>query len=490
MKKTPEHPVLLIQSSENCFVPPAWNKKYAPLGLCYLAAALRKAHIPVAILDLDVENHLSTQFESIVRNLNPPIIGVQFNTVTRFAGFDIIKKCRKILPASIIIVGGPHSSQKSVETLSHLTEIDIAVNGEGEKIFPDLCYSLLNGNDWREIQSITYRSNGKIISNPRKDFIEDLDSIPEPAIDLLQYESYFNPVDVGYNQGFKRFTTLITSRGCPFNCSFCVTPINWGRNTRNRSVESILDEIERLITSYKIEAIQFLDDTFNLKSRHLIELCETLIARDVHISWSCYLRVDNVSQEMLRLMKAAGCYAVLYGGESAIPRHLDNTIGKGIDVGQILTLDRYCAEIGIISHGLFIISLPDETFNEAWETIKLANKLKGMSSINALWILPGTRIEKIAFEKNILPKDFSWNDKTYRQNYFPGIARNVPVFFDRLSKKEIGFLMYEWAKNQADFSLYSRFKEAVKSIKSASDLKAFWLAGVGILSSAFHKKPN
>lgn len=477
-----------MQPAGGYFVPPAWDKNYTPIGLCYIAAVLRKKEIPVVILDLDAQKHLVPQLKEILNKLQPPVIGIQFNSETRFVGFDLVRECKRILPESIIVVGGPHISQKSVETLTHIPEIDIAVIGEGEEVFTELCYSILNGNDWSSVQAITYRDNGKIVTNPRISYIKDLDSMPTPAIDLLETESYFAAIDVGYGHGKRRLSSMITSRGCPFNCSFCTTPQNWGRKVRHRSIESIVEEIEQQVVNYNIETIQFLDDTFNVNRKFLFELCETLIAKKLKISWSCYFRADNASEETLKLMKAAGCYALLYGGESAVQKHLDSTIGKETKVEHLLTLDRLCHDIGIVSPGLFIISLPDETYEEAFETIKLAQKLKGMSSINALWILPGTQIEKIAIERNILPSEFTWTDKTVRVNSFPGIVRNIPVFFDKLSKKELGYLMYEWSKSQKNFSLYTRFREALKTVENVNDVKTLFLTGFGILNSALDRR--
>ncbi|UCH88146.1 MAG: cobalamin-dependent protein [Thermoplasmata archaeon] len=440
-----------------------------PLGLAYLAAILEQNEKKVEILDAHVEGLSWKDLHKKLVGSNPDIIGVTFTTETRFDGFKTIKIAKTALPNSTIIAGGPHVSLTAEDTLRHIPELDIIVRGEGENTLLNLINALESKGDFKSVQGISYRENGKIKNNPPEPFIENLDTIPFPARHLLPMDKYNFNVDVP-GKGNLPFTSIMTSRGCPFGCCFCATSEVWGRRFRGRSPQNVIDEIEFVINKYKVKGIWFFDDTFTLNKKRTREICDLIIKKGLDISWFCDVRVDGMDKNLLKKMKDAGCYSIAYGVESGSQRILDEVIGKKIELNQVKNVAKWSREVGIHPRGLFILSLPTETYAEAKITIEFMRELGGENSINILKIYPGNEVENIARGSGILPEDFSWATK-HDQNIpsLPSVIGNAPIFIDKLTWEEIGDLLFEFAELQ-EYSIYKRIPGAIKNIKSYNDL--------------------
>jgi len=233
-----------------------WSKgsTMPPLGLLYIGAVLEKEGIDVRIVPADMKNMSWGDIKQDILDYEPDIIGVTSTTENRFQSFNLVKLAKKIFPQAMAIMGGPHASMAAEDCLAHIPELDLVVRGEGEETMTELCRWHQEGKDLDALDSISgisFRIDGKVKSNPARPLIKDLDSLPYPAFHLVAFEDYNFTFPVP-GQGELPSVNIMSSRGCPFKCNFCATPINWGRNVRMRSPENVVDEIEGLIERYGV----------------------------------------------------------------------------------------------------------------------------------------------------------------------------------------------------------------------------------------------
>ena len=251
-------------------------------------------------------------------------------------------------------------------------------------------------NDCDENCSIKQRDGIRIVNNGPREFIQDLDSLPFPAYDLMPLEKY---TVLGHR--LEHFP-MITSRGCPFGCRYCSSSLFLGRKFRARSPKNVVDEIEWLVGDFKAKYIAFSDDTFTLSKRRVIEICDEIIKRNLDIKWSCSSRVDTISKELLEKMKDAGCSAIYYGVESASQRVL-NYYKKRINLERVKEAVKLTKKAGIEVICSFIIGSPYETKEDMKATLKFALKLNpDYAQFSILTPYPGTDIYREAKEKNLL----------------------------------------------------------------------------------------
>ena len=458
------------------------SKEVMPhIGLAYLAAVLEKNEIQVEILDAQVERLSWNEFKKKYVESKPDIVGITSLTEMRFESFKAAKIAKRSLPESIVIMGGPHASLAAHDTLLNVPAVDIIVRGEGEYSLLETCKVLENNGDLESIRGISYRSDGgEIIHNSARPLIKNLDSLPFPAYSLLPIEKYNFKLNVP-SLGKVSALNVITSRGCPIGCAFCATSKMLGKKWRARSPLNVLEELEYLIDTYGIKAIWFFDDTFTMNKGRVIEICDGIIDRGLNIKFTCSIRVDTIDKELLRKMKEAGCYSIFYGVESGSQRILDEIIEKKISIEQIKKVSNWLNELEILNNPSYIISLPDETNVELNKTITLMHELGGKASFSFLKIYPGTKIEEIAREKGILPKDFSWAKKSDMRKIFslPSVQGDAPIFIDKLSVEELVKIGIEWAESPEsyEYSLFKRALKTIREIRSIDDLRRILLIG-------------
>ncbi|GAH57925.1 unnamed protein product, partial [marine sediment metagenome] len=278
------------------------------------------------------------------------------------------------------------------------SQVDICVRDEGEYTFLELVKALERNQPLKDIKGLTYRENGKFKRNEQRPLIKDLDSIPLPDRKALkmEYKGSFG----GLEFAPKGFTSMVSSRGCPYHCTFC-----YGKRTvgfRTRSVENIMEEILYL-DSEGYKYLNFVDDNFTVSKKRVIRLCRLMQKHKVDLDWICEGRVNQVSDEMLREMKRANCRIIFFGVESANQRILDY-YKKGITPAQSIAAVKKTrkAKIPFIL-GSFIVGAPSETFKEIYSTLKFAQKIDiDFPVYNLLGTMPGTDIWDEMVEKNIL----------------------------------------------------------------------------------------
>ncbi|MFZ3168262.1 MAG: radical SAM protein [Candidatus Methanoperedens sp.] len=370
-----------------------------PLGLVYIASVLEQNEIPVEILDMNALHISPDEFKQIVKEKKTEFIGFGSTTsninIVKELAFDV-----KMLSSAIVIVGGPHPSILSEDTLSD-PNIDIVVRGEGEQTMLEI----MSTSDLSKIKGIYYKdSNKEIKKNEDRPLIENIDSIPFPARHLLPIDKYWSP-------GVKRkpFATILTSRGCPYHCIFCQHGI-FGYTWRFRSPENIVAEIDHLVQTYKVKELDFLDDCFTLDADRVSKVCDYLIERNYDLIWRCSngIRVDRVTKPLLVKMHDAGCVSVAFGVESGDEQILKQ-IKKGTTLDRIEKAVQWSKEIGIETTAFFIIGNIGENEISIQKTIDFAKKLDvDYCHFGILVPFPGTEArEYIEKHGKILIDDFS-----------------------------------------------------------------------------------
>jgi len=358
--------------------------RYFPLGLGYIAAVLRRGGHDVVLLDPEAERMPLHLLEKRLKSEDPDIIGIACSTPNFSLSKKIAAMAKKATDAKVSL-GGIHASALKGRILEDCRDFDYVVYGEGE-------YSMLELADGRElsrIKGLIFRRGGKIVENPPRRVIEDIDSLPYPARDLVNMENYSPSVyvDIG-----KRSATMITSRGCPSMCTFCASHLTQGRMFRPHSPEYVIGEMKHLIDTYGIEHLVIQDDTFTMDNERAKKICRMMVENKLNVSWYCFSRVNTMSRSLIAAMKKAGCYSIGYGVESASEDILRN-IKKGITPDQVRRAFYLSKEFNIRILAFFMFGNPGETRDTIMKTIEFAKELNPeLAFFNLLVPYPGTEI--------------------------------------------------------------------------------------------------
>ena len=468
-------------------VPPAEyvaKTNMAPLGLLSMSSVLEAYGFETIVIDCIAMDYDFKKLRALISKESPEIVGITATTYSRHEALKSAKLVKNENPNSIVVVGGVHFSFTADDTLKHTKEIDIVARGEGEYTLLDIACSVQNNLDLKNILGISYRNDDKIIHNPNRPFIKDLDSLPFPdrkKTPLKKYNQKLEFADIPC-------TSVITSRGCPIKCIFCSVSAMWGSTHRTRSPKNIVDEIEYLLNEYELKGIYFADDTLTFSQKHILGFCREIEKRKLDFKWFCDIRVDNVNKEILKEMKKAGCYYVGFGVESGSPNVL-KLLNKKITHDQVKKCARNCKELGIKTKAFFTYSNPGETEKDLEMTFRFMDKLEPCVDIIApsvLTIFPGTYLEIHAKEIGSLPSDFSWDAPFYsKKNEMLGQPANTPVYIenfdiDTLIKIRTRMLAREVARNEV-FTPPVIFKKGMNKLLHArnfSELKTYGSLGL------------
>lgn len=437
-----------------------------PLGLAYLAAALEREGHRVQILDAFALGLDWTEFEGEVKKAKADLIGMGGLTPTIDGTLRAIQICRPY--TRTIVMGGPHLSVHKQDFLRICPDLDFGIVGEGEVNFPALVKRLEEGKDPGDVPGFV----GKDGFNPPSGTIEDLDALPFPARHLLPGRAYRYALWPG-----KKVTTMITSRGCPYQCIFCDKSI-FGGKWRSRSAQNVLAELEQIVKGLGIQSIIIYDDLFTLKKERVQEICQGILERGLKFNWKCEGRVDRVDKEALSWMKKAGCSLIAYGVESGNQIGLDY-LRKGITLDQIRRAFALTRQAGIKPMAYFILGIPVETFSQGLQTVEFARELKpDYAQFSILSPYRGTKLYEEAQAKG-------W----YRE-----VEANNP--YDQDQKRPV-LLSENWSEEAlqqilriAHKAFYFQPGYILKRMKEVRDLRQFtslWRSGCGLLRWYFSR---
>jgi len=383
-----------------------FRAKFPPTALGYLASFLENAGHTVKIVDCQAEEYGAEDVRREIKNFNPDTVGITASTQLIYEAIKIAKITKENNPNCLTVIGGPHVTYLPTETLEECQSIDVVVRGEGERTFLELLET--KREKWGEVKGITFRSNGKIINNEDRAFIENLDEIPFPAYHLLPMEKYkiYGHVVKEWING-QPFGGVLTSRGCPYECAFCSSK-TLGKKWRTRSPENIIEEIKILKDKYGRREIEFLDDSFTVSEERTLDICKLIKEEGLDISWYCSTRVDRFTKKIAHAIHGSGCHSVFFGLESGVQENLD-FLNKGFKLEQSKKAVKLAKKEKINAIAFFIIGLPQDNRKKIIETIKFARKLNPKFAIfHQLTPMPGTKVFKMAEENNLfLTKDWS-----------------------------------------------------------------------------------
>jgi radical SAM superfamily enzyme YgiQ (UPF0313 family) len=387
------------------------------IGLCSLAAYIREQGFETQLLDAYNLGLTPKAALGQVLKFSPTHVGITAMSSNIGFAADFAALLKRSRPGIVTIIGGTHITSMPEETMERFPDFDIGVLGEGEETLKEILALPANTEQLDRVKGIIYRDkNGGLKKTDTRPFIKDLDQLPYPAWDLLPdfpHRYRLTPTN------FKRLpaASMVASRGCPYRCSFCDRSV-FGNQCRFFSADYVIGMIEELREKYGIREICFYDDTFTVNRQRLVHFCEYFIKNKKKLSWSCLGRVDFADQELLRLMKKAGCWLISYGIESASQEILD-LYRKKTTIQQIETAVKATKRAGIRTRGFFIIGGPLETT----DTIKELEDLLKRISLDDIHLsfytpIPGSELYKTVHQYGTFTNDWS-KMHVYTLNFIP-----------------------------------------------------------------------
>jgi radical SAM superfamily enzyme YgiQ (UPF0313 family) len=345
-----------------------------PLGLILLAAIIRERdpEAEVRILDLRLLKNDYSRLPGMIREYNPNFVG--FRGVSRDSLFmnNIVKMVRDLLPSAVLAGGGPHVTAWMGKVLEE-SPLDFGVFGEGERTLVELLERIEDGGSFDGVKGLIYRKDGNVTVNEPREFIEDLDSLPMPAWDLLDHEKYFEamywPTIPVYLNARRELVSIFTSRACPYGCTFCHKI--FGKKFRAQSPEKVLGEIEYLYHRFGIRQFDFRDDIFNLDKKRVHGICDLIIEKglDIKLSFPNGLRGDIMDGELVLKMKKAGMFRCTYALETASPR-LQRMIKKNINLERLREIIRFTSAQDVLIRIFVMLGFPTENRDEMTQTME------------------------------------------------------------------------------------------------------------------------
>jgi len=343
------------------------NNMFPPLGVLYVAGALREAGHRVQVLDGDP--WFEADIEDRMVAFEPELIGLSFLTMTTTRAVDLARRLRERLPEVPQMAGGPHATVEPRQTLEALG-VDVVVRGEGERTAVELAARFAAGDPIEGVAGAC----GRDWEGPPRAAIADLDGLPFPARDLSDFERYLSPPGLIRGWASSRHASMLASRGCRYRCTFCASHLQLGRTFRIRSVEDVLSEVDELVARYRIRGIYWVDDIFTGDKVWVRQFCEALARRPYRLEWGCQSRVESADVRTLSAMRDAGCVQVDYGVESGSKAVL-RRMKKGTTWDSVVRAFDLTHEVGLRTGASFILGSPGETEADVRETMALAERI-------------------------------------------------------------------------------------------------------------------
>jgi anaerobic magnesium-protoporphyrin IX monomethyl ester cyclase len=379
---------------------------FPPLGILYLATILERASVEVAVLDQAAEGYTVSETVRWVMREKPDIVGFSALASSGQMAALLCRKIKEENPDVTTVIGNHYATFNAERILKKYPAVDIVVRGEAEETIVELADRIHKDEDLSKITGIAFRNRNGFTLTSDSPLVKDLDALPFPNRTLLKAE--YHSIMAGANIAPKKFTAIISSRGCAFGCRFCSCATLTHNVWRARSARNTLAELKQLAEEgYK--QLVFVDDAFTLNPKRVIELCKGIRREKLDFEWICEGRVDNCSFEMLREMVTAGLRVIYFGIENANQRILDY-YHKRITVQQAENAVRTARKAGVdVIAGSFIIGAADETRTEIQNTIDFAKRVPlDIPQFNILGAHPGNDVWNEFVSKGLLNEDEHW----------------------------------------------------------------------------------
>lgn len=377
-----------------------------PLGLMYVGAALQEAGHHVEVIDMDVLNLSKEGYfrELKERNYNYLCAGgmiTAWNFIVQTANL-----LKEIKPHVKMIVGGGIVNSTPKSLVSH-SKVDVGVIGDGEEAIIDIINTIENGQSLSQVAGIVYKEGDRVIQTHHREYHRHLDDLPFPAWELFNVGEHYVKYQSASFFYSNRQADVYTTRGCPFQCTFCYTD----KKVRQRSIPNVIEEIKELKRRYKIRHLRLADDLFVVRKNYTIEFCEAMIKNNLKLTWSATGRCNIITKELLTLYKRAGCTILGLGIESGSDAVLKR-MKKNQTPEQIINAVKMCREVGIRPGGSFILGLPGETKETVKETLALYKTINlYRSHANRFFFAtpyPGTSLYREMVEKGRIKDEIKY----------------------------------------------------------------------------------
>jgi radical SAM superfamily enzyme YgiQ (UPF0313 family) len=451
-----------------------WGRKsregmiWPQTSLAYLAAMVPE-DMTVEIVDAIAEKMKWPAFKEMIGRKSPSVY-VSYITGTTFdidaRGIALAKE-----KGAVTIAIGTHPSAVPEDTLNKIPELDIVIRHEPEMTFKAVLAKLKNRESLADCLGIAFRDeDGQVVINQDRPLLEKLDELPMPIHSMLPLDKYWMPF-LG-----KRYTWVLTNRGCPYQCSFCFEGILWGKKVRHRSPQSILEELVYL-DKIGVRNILFLADLFTCSKKFVLDLCNLIIEKNLKLRWVCNSRVDTVDEEMITEMKKAGCWLIAFGIESGSQKVLD-ACRKDVAVEKASKAIEMVHKRGIRTWGYFMMGLPEETKDTIDETIRLAKALPlDLALFHVAVPYPGTDYYEQAREEGwLVTQDWSFFD----------MNDTAVIAYPGLNAEEI---LRETKRAYRKF--YLRLRQIFRMLNlftSSKDFFLLWKIARGFINWTFSRK--
>jgi anaerobic magnesium-protoporphyrin IX monomethyl ester cyclase len=330
-----------------------------------LAAVLEKNGSEVAVIDSPALHMTYKNVEKEIKRLEPDMVGITSVTATYTSALKVARIVKEAYPQALVVFGGPHVTIVDDQTVIEHPEVDVVVRGEGEQTIAEIAQSVSGTLSMDEIAGITFRKDGQVVRTPERSCIENLDELPYPAYNYFPLTKYRIFGKLGL--------PMVTSRGCPSQCAFCLVPRIAGRRFRARTPQNVVNELEWLRVKYHPDFISFNDEVFTYEAKRVLDICSEIRHRNIKLPWDCQTRVDLVSKELLYHMKAANCQLISFGVESGSQEIL-TAMKKGTTVQQNATAIKWAKEAGLSVTASLIIGYPGETKKTMQQTVDFIKK--------------------------------------------------------------------------------------------------------------------
>ncbi len=348
-----------------------------PTGLATIAAYLREQFNDIDVTVIDTSFTPSFKYvDTRLARFKPDITGIFMDVLLAPNALKAARLAKH--HGSVVIAGGPHATMAAVDVIKNDC-IDAVCLGEGELTFKEYVEAYYNKRNLNTVAGIWYKHDGRILRNPPRPLIKDIDVLPSPAFDLFDMEQYINNFfQLDSFRPDARGISLTVSRGCPYDCTFCQPTVRevLGRKVRIRSPERVVEDIQYLQKNYSIDAFFFADDLISAVPGWLERFSAKLVKKKIAIAWACNTRVDTIDYPTIEQMKAAGLVKIKVGIESITDRIRNGIYNKKINKTDITTLLDNAEKLGIQVFGFFMLGAPTETTREVWDTIRFAADAK------------------------------------------------------------------------------------------------------------------
>ena len=439
-----------------------------PLGLLYIAAFMeRHAKHNVTVIDSQVDKLDYSSLQAKIASIKPDVVGITAMTMTMVDVINTANIVKETNHAIKVVLGGPHVNLFPDETIK-LKNVDCLVLGEGEAVFTDLVNAIDEKSELGEIPGLVFENNGEMINTGQRLLISDLDELPFPARHLVPYKKYTSLLSKG-----SVVTTVFTSRGCPFKCSFCDRP-HLGKIFRARSSVNVVDELEAC-TKLGIYEFLIYDDTFTVNKRRVIDICNEIIRRELSIGWDIRTRVDTVNEEVIAHLKKAGCQGIHYGVEAGTDKIL-KILNKGITINQVKEVFNLTRKYRIPILAYFMIGSPKETLEDIYQTFKVMKDLNpDYVHLTILTPFPGTKIYFDGLGDGVIKKDY-WKEfaKNPTSDFIP------PHWAEIFTRDELHELLVKGYK--AFYFRPSYIFKRIRSLRSLGEFRKKAVAAAKVLA--------